>query len=51
VIQSDKENATYEASCLSKESGKRMDDLYYGAKAVDQAAILVSIVFERGFSF
>jgi hypothetical protein len=47
VVRSDKEHATYEARCLSKESRKSMDDLNYGAKAIDQIAILVSMVFER----
>jgi hypothetical protein len=47
VVRSDKENATYEARYLSKESRKPMDDLNYGAKAIDQFAILVSMVFER----
>jgi hypothetical protein len=51
VIKSDRENATYEARCVSKESRKPMDNLDYGANAVDHVAILVSIVFERQFSF
>jgi hypothetical protein len=41
----------YEACCLSKDSRKHMDDLDYGAKAVDQFAIFVSIVFEGCLSF
>jgi hypothetical protein len=47
VKRSDNENATYGASCLPEDSRKRMDDLDYGAKAVDQVAILVPIFFER----
>jgi hypothetical protein len=52
---SDKENGmkawAYEASCLAKDSRKCMDNFDYGAKVVYQVAILVSIIFERGFSF
>jgi hypothetical protein len=41
----------YEASYLTKDSRKCMDDLDYGANAVDQVAMLVSIVIECRFSF
>jgi hypothetical protein len=41
----------YEGSCLAKDSRKRMDDMYYGTKAVNEVAVLVSIVFEGGFCF
>jgi hypothetical protein len=42
---------SYEANCLAQDSRKRMDDLDYRSKAVNQFAVLVSIVFERRFSF
>jgi len=53
-IQSESENTgpeAYEVSGLSKDTGKRMNDLDYGAKAVDQLAIFVPIIVERHFSF
>jgi hypothetical protein len=40
-----------EAIHLAKNARKRMNNPDYWAKAVDQAAIFVSIVFERWFSF
>jgi len=54
-IRSDKVNATpeftYEASCFAEKSGKRMNNLDYGANVVDYVAISVPVVFERRFSF
>jgi hypothetical protein len=53
-IQSESENSgpeAYEVSGLAKDTGKRMNDLDNGAKAVDQLAIFVPIVVECRFSF
>jgi len=55
-IQSDKEECSARAyganyQCLAEDCRKRMNNLDYGAKAVDQLARLIPIVFERRFPF
>ena len=39
--------ATYQASCLTKNSREGVNDLYYRTKTFDELPIVVPIVFER----